>query len=98
MIRAITIEPTSLNGWKVTEFRVVVNPSDRLAWQESGAAVGFETFGEALDYAANEYPDTRLLVGVKDGCEVTEFHALQVTGMTHGMAALDRLRDTVTGE
>jgi hypothetical protein len=98
MLRATAIGGKSRRGkFSVVLYEVAESPAGTLVWREIGRAV-CGSFGEALDHASNEWVDYPTLDITADGEAVSESQAMRLTGLTNGMAALDRLRDELAGE
>jgi hypothetical protein len=91
----IVLHPSDQYG--IVRYCVVLSAGDRLVWREAGGVAGFDTWGEAFDHAANELPDQPAFDDAAGGAEVTERQAMRLTGLMHGMAALDLLRDQLAG-
>lgn len=97
MLRATFITGRSRRGiFAVVLYEVAEAPDGTLVWREIGRAA-CPSFSSALDHAANEWVDYPILDITADGERVSETQAMRLTGMTHGMAAMDRLRDELAG-
>ena len=92
--RAVFITHDRRGRGLVVLYEVRESLAGPLVWRDVGRAACL-SFGDAIDHAANEYPDYPHLDITADGEPVSERQAMRLTGLTLGTAALDRLRDLI---